>query len=59
MAEHPLKLFERCDPDLLEHVQQGGAFAFSEGALSEKKRRRSYLLDYFVFIHSYALHDKL
>jgi alkylhydroperoxidase/carboxymuconolactone decarboxylase family protein YurZ len=36
MNEHPLKMLEKCDAELLEQVQEGGAFALSEGALPEK-----------------------
>jgi alkylhydroperoxidase/carboxymuconolactone decarboxylase family protein YurZ len=36
MSEHPLKILEKCDPNLLEKVQEDGAFALSEGTLSEK-----------------------
>lgn len=36
MSEHPLKILEKCDAALLEEVQECGAFALSEGALSEK-----------------------
>lgn len=35
-GEHPLKMLEECDPELLEHVQESGGFALSEGALPEK-----------------------
>jgi alkylhydroperoxidase/carboxymuconolactone decarboxylase family protein YurZ len=34
--EHPLKMLEECDPELLLQVQQSGAFALREGELPEK-----------------------
>ncbi len=36
MSEHPLKMLEKCDPELLDQVQGSGSFALSDGALSEK-----------------------
>jgi alkylhydroperoxidase/carboxymuconolactone decarboxylase family protein YurZ len=36
MSEHPLKIIEKHDPELLEDVQKSGAFALSDGALPEK-----------------------
>jgi alkylhydroperoxidase/carboxymuconolactone decarboxylase family protein YurZ len=38
MDEHPLKMLEKCDPQLLEQVQEGGAFALAQGALPEKTK---------------------
>ncbi len=36
MAEHPLKIFERIDPELRKHVQTSNEFTFADGALSRK-----------------------
>jgi len=36
MAEHPLKIFEKIDPELLKLVQNTNAFALADGALPRK-----------------------
>jgi len=36
MAEHPLKIFEKVDPDLLQFVKQANALALDDGALPKK-----------------------
>jgi alkylhydroperoxidase/carboxymuconolactone decarboxylase family protein YurZ len=36
MAEHPLKIFEKIDPDLLKLVQNTNALALTDGALPRK-----------------------
>jgi alkylhydroperoxidase/carboxymuconolactone decarboxylase family protein YurZ len=36
MAEHPLKVFEKIDPELLKLVQNTSALAISDGALPRK-----------------------
>lgn len=36
MSEHPLKVFEKVDPELLKLVQNTNSLALSEGALSRK-----------------------
>lgn len=36
MTEHPLKIYEKLDPDLLKHVENSGDFVFAEGALPRK-----------------------
>jgi alkylhydroperoxidase/carboxymuconolactone decarboxylase family protein YurZ len=36
MPEHPLKIFERTDPDLRKMVQSMNDFALAEGALPRK-----------------------
>lgn len=36
MAEHPLKIFEKVDPELLKIVQNTNAFALADGALPRK-----------------------
>jgi alkylhydroperoxidase/carboxymuconolactone decarboxylase family protein YurZ len=36
MAEHPLKIFEKIDPELLKLVQNTNGFALAEGALPRK-----------------------
>jgi alkylhydroperoxidase/carboxymuconolactone decarboxylase family protein YurZ len=36
MAGHPLKIFEKIDPDLLKLVRETNAFALGEGALPRK-----------------------
>jgi alkylhydroperoxidase/carboxymuconolactone decarboxylase family protein YurZ len=36
MAEHPLKIFEKIDPELLNVVRSANAFALADGALPRK-----------------------
>ena len=36
MAEHPLKIFEKIDPELLKLVRETNSFALAEGALPKK-----------------------
>lgn len=36
MAENPLKVFEKADPDLLKLVEQSKTLAMTDGALSRK-----------------------
>ncbi len=36
MAEHPLKIFEKIDPELLKAVQNTGSMALADGALPRK-----------------------
>ena len=36
MAEHPLKIFEKVDPELLKLVRETNTFALSDGALPRK-----------------------
>jgi len=36
MAEYPLKIFEKIDPELLKLVRDTNAFALAEGALPKK-----------------------
>ena len=36
MAEHPLKVFEKIDPELLKFVQSNNALALADGALPRK-----------------------
>jgi len=36
MADHPLKVFEKIDPELLKLVHNTNSLALSEGALSRK-----------------------
>jgi len=36
MAEHPLKVFEKIDPELLSLVKNTNAFALADGALPRK-----------------------
>ncbi len=36
MAEHPLKIFEKIDPELLKLVKETNAFALADGALPRK-----------------------
>ena len=36
MAEHPLKIFEKIDPELLKLVQNTNALALADGALPRK-----------------------
>ena len=36
MAEHPLKVFEKLDPELLTLVRNSNTFALADGALPRK-----------------------
>jgi alkylhydroperoxidase/carboxymuconolactone decarboxylase family protein YurZ len=36
MTEHPLKIYENLDPDLLKHVENSRDFVFADGALPKK-----------------------
>jgi alkylhydroperoxidase/carboxymuconolactone decarboxylase family protein YurZ len=36
MTENPLKIYEKLDPELLQHVEKSSDFAFNEGALQRK-----------------------
>lgn len=36
MTEHPLKIYEELDPDLLKHIENSRDFVFSNGALPRK-----------------------
>lgn len=36
MTEHPLKIYETLDPELLRHVENSRDFVFSDGALPRK-----------------------
>ena len=36
MAEHPLKIFEKTDPELRKAIQTSNEFTFSDGALPRK-----------------------
>ena len=36
MTEHPLKIYEKLDPELLKHVTNSSEFVFAEGALPRK-----------------------
>jgi alkylhydroperoxidase/carboxymuconolactone decarboxylase family protein YurZ len=36
MAEHPLKIFEKIDPELLKLMKNTNAFALADGALPRK-----------------------
>ncbi len=36
MTEHPLKIYEKLDKELLRHVEDSGEFAFADGALPRK-----------------------
>jgi alkylhydroperoxidase/carboxymuconolactone decarboxylase family protein YurZ len=36
MSEHPLKVFEKLDPELLNVVQKSNIFTFTDGALPKK-----------------------
>ena len=36
MTEHPLKIYEKLDPELLKHVTNSSDFVFAEGALPRK-----------------------
>ena len=38
MAEHPLKILEKVDPDLLKMVKDTNTFAFTDGALPRKMK---------------------
>lgn len=38
MAEHPLKIFEKVDPELLQLVKQTNALALDDGALPRKSK---------------------
>jgi alkylhydroperoxidase/carboxymuconolactone decarboxylase family protein YurZ len=38
MAEHPLKIFEKIDPELIKLVRDTNAFALADGALSRKNK---------------------
>ncbi len=38
MAEYPLKIFERLDPELLKLVERNNELAFADGALSKKHK---------------------
>ena len=36
MTEHPLKIYEKLDPELLKHVTNFSEFVFADGALPRK-----------------------
>ena len=36
VTEHPLKIYEKLDPDLLNHVENSRDFVFADGALPKK-----------------------
>lgn len=36
MTEHPLKIYEKLDPELLKHVENSSEFVFAEGAMPRK-----------------------
>jgi alkylhydroperoxidase/carboxymuconolactone decarboxylase family protein YurZ len=36
MTEHPLKIYEKLDPELLKHLENSGEFVFNDGALPKK-----------------------
>ena len=36
LTEHPLKIFEKLDPQLLKHVENSSEFVFADGALPGK-----------------------
>ncbi len=36
MTEHPLKIYEKLDPELLKHVENSNDFVFADGALPRK-----------------------
>ena len=36
MSEHPIKIYENLDPELLKHVENSSEFVFADGALSRK-----------------------
>jgi alkylhydroperoxidase/carboxymuconolactone decarboxylase family protein YurZ len=38
MEEHPLKIFEKLDPELLDQIQNQGEFSLSDGTLEEKTK---------------------
>jgi alkylhydroperoxidase/carboxymuconolactone decarboxylase family protein YurZ len=38
LPEHPLKVFEDLDPELLKLVQETGEFTFADGALPRKTK---------------------
>jgi alkylhydroperoxidase/carboxymuconolactone decarboxylase family protein YurZ len=35
-TEHPLKIYEKLDPDLLKHIENSRDFVFVDGALPKK-----------------------
>ncbi len=36
VTEHPLKIYEKLDPELLRHVENSSDFVFADGALPKK-----------------------
>ncbi len=36
VTEHPLKIYEKLDPELLKHVENSSDFVFADGALPKK-----------------------
>jgi len=36
ITEHPLKIYEKLDPELLKHVENSSEFVFAEGAMPRK-----------------------
>jgi len=36
VTEHPLKIYEKLDPDLLKHIENSRDFVFADGALPRK-----------------------
>lgn len=38
MAENPLAIFEKLDPELLDHIKNSNELALSEGTLSKKNK---------------------
>jgi alkylhydroperoxidase/carboxymuconolactone decarboxylase family protein YurZ len=36
MTEHPLKIYEKLDPDLLKYIENSRDFVFADGALPKK-----------------------
>jgi alkylhydroperoxidase/carboxymuconolactone decarboxylase family protein YurZ len=36
VTEHPLKIYEKLDPELLKHVENSSDFVFADGALPRK-----------------------
>ncbi len=36
VTEHPLKIYEKLDPDLLKHIENSRDFVFADGALPKK-----------------------
>jgi alkylhydroperoxidase/carboxymuconolactone decarboxylase family protein YurZ len=36
VTEHPLKIYEKIDPELLRHVENSSDFVFADGALPRK-----------------------